>query len=345
MRVYDRNQYVFGEELQRFEQEFAGFTGTSFCIGTGNGLDALTIALRSLDLPPGAEVIVPAHTYIATWLAVSRCGARIIPVEPDANTLNIDPSKIEAVITPNTKVILPVHLYGQSCDMTAISSIAEKYKLTIIEDNAQAHGARWGDKLTGSFGTINATSFYPTKNLGALGDGGAITTSDPLKAEFVKRYRNYGFESKNVCTERGVNSRLDEIQASVLRIKLRYLAEWTAERRRLASLYHKSLKNAGDIVLPVSRKEAYHVYHLYVLRTSHRDKLKTYLADRGIETMIHYPTPPHLQKSYRDLNFKSGHFPLTERTAETILSLPLWPGLTDDEVHRVSECIHAFFRK
>lgn len=332
-----------GESLQSFEEEFARFMGVKFCIGTGNGLDALTLALRSCNLSADDEVIVPAHTFIATWLAVSRCGARIVPVEPD-ETLNIDPSKIEAAITSKTKIILPVHLYGQPCDMDAIAAIAKKNDLLIVEDNAQAQGAKWGAKFTGSYGTVNATSFYPAKNLGALGDGGAVTTSDQDKAERIRRFRNYGFAKKNIAAEQGINSRLDEIQAAVLRIKLTHLIEWNTERRRLASIYVDGLKKVGDITLPVSHQEAVHVYHLFVIRTAHRESLKTYLAARGIETMIHYPIPPHLQEAYHNLNFKKGDFPVTERVAETVLSLPLWPGLTDEEIFYVVEMICQFFR-
>lgn len=343
MDVYQRSHFVLGEELQRFEEEYATFSGTTFCAGVGNGLDALSLALLSCNLSPDDEVIVPANTYIATWLAVSRCGARIIPVEPDDKTLNIDISKIENAITKKTKVIIPVHLYGQACDMTSIKTIAVKHNLLIVEDNAQAHGASWAGKRTGLIGDINATSFYPTKNLGCLGDGGAVTTSDPEKVAFVKRYRNYGFETKNIATELGANSRLDEIQAAVLRIKLRHLDQWNQERQTLAALYNERLKNVGDIILPYVALNAEHVYHLFVVRTAHRDRLKVFLSENGIDTMVHYPIPPHLQKAYHLLNFKKGDFPITERSAETILSLPLWPGLTNEQIDLICDTIKNFF--
>lgn len=344
IRVYQRNQFVLGEELQSFESEYAAFNKTKFCVGVGNGLDALSLALLSCNLSAQDEVIVPAHTYIATWLAISRCGARIVPVEPDERTLNIDVLKIENAITKKTKAILPVHLYGQACDMTAIKAIAEKHNLLIIEDNAQAHGASWNNEKTGSIGVINATSFYPTKNLGCLGDGGAVTTSDPEKAAFVKRYRNYGFEIKNFATELGVNSRLDEIQAAVLRIKLKHLQRWNKERQKLAALYYERLNNVNDILLPYEDPHAEHVYHLFAIRSTNRDKLKIFLSENGIDTMVHYPIPPHLQKAYHSLNFKKGDFPVTERSAETLLSLPLWPGLAVEQVDFICDAIKKFFK-
>jgi dTDP-4-amino-4,6-dideoxygalactose transaminase len=343
-KTYDRNWFVLGKELEAFEAAFARYTDTPFCLGVGNGLDALTLALQACGIGMGDEVIVPAHTYIATWLAVSKRGARIVPVEPDERTFNIDVTKVEQAITTKTKAILPVHLYGQACDMTTLDRIARHHNLLIIEDFAQAHGAKWLDKMAGSYGTINATSFYPTKNLAALGDGGAITTFDATKAEFVRRYRNYGFAEKNVSSEQGVNSRLDELQAAVLNVKLKYLEKWNEERRVLASKYLEQLEGVGDLVLPLSDKEAYHVYHLFVVRTAHRDSLKTYLRDRGIETMVHYPIPPHLQEAYRGLGYKAGDFPLTEVIAETALSLPLWPGMTGGDISRVCDVMKSYFK-
>jgi dTDP-4-amino-4,6-dideoxygalactose transaminase len=343
MRVYDGNWFILGKELEGFENEFGKYTGAPFCLGVGNGLDALTLSLLACNIAPGDEVIVPAHTYIATWLAISKAGARIVPVEPDENTLNIDVTKIESAITPRTKAILPVHLYGQACNMTVIDQLARRHNLVVIEDFAQAHGTRWLEKRTGSFGTVNGTSFYPTKNLAALGDGGAVTTFETTKAEFIRRYRNYGFEQKNIGSDRGVNSRLDEIQAAVLRLKLKHLDEWNEQRRELAALYLENLKDTGDIILPLSDKEAYHVYHLFVIRTSRRDALKAHLASRGVETMVHYPIPPHLQKTYQDLRYRKGDFPLTERIADAALSLPLWPGMTKEQVEYVCHSIEDFF--
>ncbi|HEY9005087.1 MAG TPA: DegT/DnrJ/EryC1/StrS family aminotransferase [Ohtaekwangia sp.] len=343
MRVYTSHWYVLGHEVDAFEKEYAAHNGVNFCVGVGNGLDALTISLLACGVGAGDEVIVPAHTYLATWLAVSKTGATLIPVEPDEFTCNVAPAGIEPRITARTKAILPVHLYGQACDMTAIASLADKYNLAIIEDNAQAHGSMWLKTKTGSWGKANATSFYPTKNLGAMGDGGAITTDNEAVARFAKQYRNYGFEVKNMAIHQGVNSRLDELQAAVLRIKLRQLDLWNDQRRQLAVLYLEQLKDTGDIILPLSDKEAYHVYHLFVIRTQHRDALKAHLAKKGIETMIHYPVPPHLQKCYEHLSFRKGEFPLTEKIAETALSLPLWPGMTPSQVARVCDAVRSFF--
>lgn len=342
-RVYTSNWYVLGEEVASFEAAYAKHNEVNFCIGVGNGLDALTMSLLACGVTRGDEVIVPAHTYLATWLAISRTGAVIIPVEPHEGTFNVAPAGIEPQITSRTKVILPVHLYGQACDMTAITSLARKYNLAIVEDNAQAHGARWLKTRTGSWGKVNATSFYPTKNLGALGDGGAVTTDDASIASFIKQYRNYGFEVKNVAVREGVNSRLDELQAAILRVKLRYLETWNEQRRQLAAIYLERLKDIGDIILPLSDKEAYHVYHLFVIRTERRDALKEFLAKQEIETMIHYPIPPHLQKCYEHLSFRKGEFPLTEKIADTSLSLPLWPGMTSNQVERVCDAVKNFF--
>jgi dTDP-4-amino-4,6-dideoxygalactose transaminase len=345
MKVYDEGWYISGKALRSFEDAYARFTGVGYCVGVGNGLDALTMALLTCQLSKDDEVIVPAHTYIATWLAISHNNLKIIPVEPDVHTFNIDPAKIESAITSKTKVILPVHLCGQSCEMTAISEIARKHKLIIIEDNAQAHGARWKDQMTGSFGKVNATSFYPTKNLGALGDGGAITTSDESSAIFIRQFGNYGFEKKNIAAIQGVNSRLDEIQAAILNVKLQYINEWNEAKRKLASLYMEQLNRIGDLILPHSHADAYHTYHLFAIRTNDRDNLMKFLASHGIETLIHYPVPPHLQKAYRNLNFKKGDFPITEKIADTILSLPLWPGLKEEEINYITACIKKYFQR
>ena len=239
---FEKNWYILGEELKTFENEYARFTNVRHCVGVGNGYDALSISLRACNVVAGDEVIVPAHTYVATWLAVSKCGAVIVPVEPDPSSMLIDVERIEENITPKTKVILPVHLYGHPCDMTKLQEIANRHSIKIIEDNAQAHGAKWKEKMTGSFGVVNATSFYPTKNLGALGDGGAITTDSDGIADFIRQYRNYGFERKNYCEVEGINSRLDELQASVLSIKLKYLDQWNQERRNLAKQYIERLQ-------------------------------------------------------------------------------------------------------
>ncbi|HKZ36884.1 MAG TPA: DegT/DnrJ/EryC1/StrS family aminotransferase, partial [Chryseolinea sp.] len=318
------------------------FTNTPFCIGVGNGHDALFIALKACGIGSDDEVIVPAHTFIATWLAVTRTGAKIIPLDSDG-TFNIDIQKLEGALSDKTKAIIPVHLYGQPCNMTAILAFSKKHGIFVIEDNAQAHGAAWQGQLTGSFGDINATSFYPVKNLGALGDGGALTTRNFEFAQYARRYRNYGFEIKNVSSEKGMNSRLDEIQAAVLGIKLKHVHRWNEERIRLANLYLKMLEGIGDVRLPISHPEALHVYHLFVIRTAQRDALRIHLANHHVETMIHYPIPPHLQKSFKDLGYKKGDYPIAENIANTALSLPLWPGLKDAEVEYVCEVIKKFY--
>ena len=343
LRVYDNNSFVLGKELESFESALASFCQTDHALGVGNGLDALTIALKALKIGVGDEVIVPAHTYLATWLAITRVGAIPVPVEPD-DTLNIDPTKITDAISTRTRVILPVHLYGQACDMTSICAIAEKNNLNIVEDNAQAIGARWSGRRTGSFGIVNATSFYPTKNLGAMGDGGAITTSNAAIADFVKQYRSYGFEEKNRATIEGVNSRLDEVQAAILSTKLLKLETWTLMRQTLAMRYSALLNGVGDIIFQDVKSGADHVYHLYVIQTKQRDRLKDFLKANGIETMIHYPIPPHLQKAFQHLDFKKSDFSKTENLAQTLLSLPLYPGLAVDDVDYVCDQIVNFFK-
>jgi dTDP-4-amino-4,6-dideoxygalactose transaminase len=336
-------QYILGERVKDFEREYATYSQTEFCVGVGSGLDALTVALTSLKLVAGDEVIVPANTYMATWLAISNSGCVVVPAEPRADTYNIDPDCIRDLLTKKTRAILPVHLYGQPCDMTRLSQIAQENKIEIIEDNAQAHGGQWNGKKTGSWGKINATSFYPTKNLGALGDGGAITTSDPQLAEFARMFRNYGSETKNYFQTQGINSRLDEMQAAFLSIKLRHLDQWNAERRSLASLYDERLKGISEIKIPYCRKEAHHVYHLYVIATERRDDLKIFLAKNGIETMVHYPVPPHQQKAYQNFSFNKRSFPITEKLAASVLSLPLWPGMSITDVEYVCEKVKAFY--
>ena len=343
--VLDARWYILGEQLQAFEAEYAAYSGTAYCCGVGNGFDALYIALKVLGVGPGDEVIVPAHTFIATWLAVSHTGATPVPVEPQASTGNIDPDKIEAALTSKTKVILPVHLYGQACDMEAIMAVAQKHGLYVVEDNAQAQGATYKGQLTGSFGHLNATSFYPTKNLGAFGDAGALTTNQAELARQVRAFRNYGSEVKYQHDQVGVNSRLDELQAALLRIKLPYMPQWTAERQYLANLYHTYLQDLPALTSPITARGATHVYHIYQVRTPRRDELQHFLLRRGIGTQIHYPVPPHLQKAYDTLGFVPGAFPITEEIAATSLSLPLWPGLEENQVKYVCACIRDFFNQ
>ncbi|MGL4597616.1 MAG: DegT/DnrJ/EryC1/StrS family aminotransferase [Bacteroidia bacterium] len=343
-RVYDSNWFILGKEVEAFEQEFAHFTQTKYAIGTGNGLDALYLSLKALGIQSGDEVIVPANTYIATALAVTYAGATPVLCEPDAQTWNIDPQKVEACITSKTKAIMPVHLYGQACAMDAIMQLAQKHALHVIEDNAQAQGATWHGKPTGSFGALAATSFYPSKNIGAFGDGGAITTSSDELANHVRLLRNYGSEKKYHNEIQGINSRLDEIQAAFLRVKLEALESWNLERVHIAQRYLKQLAQLEEIQLPVVATGASSVWHVFVILTTHREKLMAYLQERKISTMIHYPIPMHLQKAYSGLGFKKGAFPITEHIADSCLSLPLYPGMTDDMVDQVCEHLIAFFR-
>ena len=342
--VYDANWFVMGKKLEAFEKEYAAFNDTKFSIGVSNGLDALHLALKALNVTKGDEVIVPSNTYIATALAASYVGATPVFVEPDPNTYNINPANIEAAITSKTKVIMPVHLYGQVCDMDAIMAIAKKHTLFVVEDNAQAHGATFNGKITGSFGNANGTSFYPGKNLGALGDAGAVTTNDETIAKKIAMLRNYGSEKKYHNEEIGFNMRLDEVQAGFLSVKLKHLNEWTKQRKEIAKQYNEALKNVGDLVLPAVHANATHVYHLYVIKTENRDGLQKHLSENGIGTLIHYPIPPHLQKAYQYLGFKKGSFPIAEELADNCLSLPSWPGMTLDQVNTVAENIKKAFK-
>ncbi|MCS6807295.1 MAG: DegT/DnrJ/EryC1/StrS family aminotransferase [Bacteroidota bacterium] len=335
--------FILGEHVSAFEREYAQFSGTRYAVGVANGLDALHIALRVLGVGYGDEVIVPSNTYIATLLSVSFVGATPVLVEPRKTTYNINPEGIEAAITSRTKAIMPVHLYGQAAEMEAIMDIAEKYGIYVVEDNAQAHGAFYNGKPTGSFGHINATSFYPGKNLGALGDAGAITTDNPDYNIRARSWRNYGSQKKYYNEVLGYNSRLDELQAAFLLKKLPLLYSQNAERERLATLYTQNLQGVGDIITPVLADNASSVFHLYVIRTAKRDALQEYLAQQGIGTMIHYPIPPHLQEAYKHQGWKKGQFPIAEEIAETCLSLPLYPGLSDTNVEYVVEHIKRFF--
>jgi dTDP-4-amino-4,6-dideoxygalactose transaminase len=341
---FDKSWYVLGDRVKAFEKEYALFNHTDYAVGLSNGLDALHIALKAVGVGAGDEVIVPSNTYIATLLAVSYVGAKPVLVEPDEKTYNINPLLIEQSITRNTRAIIPVHLYGQACNMLEIMRIAEKNSLHVIEDNAQAHGAAWNGKLTGSWGHINATSFYPGKNLGALGDAGAVTTSDAGLAKKASILRNYGSAKKYYNEVIGYNMRLDECQAAFLSIKLNYLNEWTTQRQQIASWYNELLNGLGDLVLPEVAQPATHVYHLYVIRTEKRDSLQNFLQEQGIGTLIHYPVPPHLQEAYRNLGFETGKFPIAEVIANTCLSLPLWPGMTEKEVKKVCDSIRTFFK-
>lgn len=343
VRVLDANSYILGKALSAFESHYAAYHGISYCAGVANGLEAIDLSLKALGVKEGNEVLVPSNTYIATWLATINSGATLIPVEPDPITYNIDIAKIEAAITPRTKCIIPVHLFGQACQMDELMSLAKKHSLYVVEDNAQAHGAMHKTKMTGTFGDINATSFYPTKNLGALGDGGAITTNDKILYEKICTLRNYGSSTKYLNEVMGVNSRLDEIQAAVLSVKLKFLDVWTDERRSVAKIYLAELQGIGDLILPFTVAGSTHVYHVFSVRTELRDELQKYLLRKSIHTLIHYPVPPHLQKAFVHLGFKKGDFPIAEKLADTSLSLPIWPGMKKEQAELVCENVKDFF--
>jgi dTDP-4-amino-4,6-dideoxygalactose transaminase len=342
-QFFDSSWYVLGDAVKQFEKNYAAFNQTRYAVGVSNGLDALHIALKVFDIKKGDEVIVPSNTYIATLLAVSYVGATPVLVEPHADTYNIDPKKLEAAVTSRTKAIIPVHLYGQACDMESIMRIAANHQLKVIEDNAQAHGAAWNQQLTGTWGHINATSFYPGKNLGALGDAGAVTTNDETLAHKAAVLRNYGSEKKYYNEVIGYNMRLDECQAAFLDVKLKYLHHWTKQRQQIASWYKEQLAGIGDIILPVTAPNATHVYHLFVIRTKWRDELQSFMQQNGIGTLIHYPVPPHLQDAYKSLEYTKGDFPIAEEIATTCLSLPLWPGMTVEDVTETASVIRTFF--
>lgn len=343
-RILKNGWFILGNELVKFEQSYAKINKVKYAIGVGNGLDALVIALRALNIKEGAEVIVPSNTYIASWLAVSIVGATPIPVEPNEKTYNINPALIEKHITKATKAIMPVHLYGQCCEMDAIAKIAKKHKLFIVEDNAQAHLSTFNKKMAGSFGHINGTSFYPGKNLGALGDGGMVTTNDEVFADKVKILRNYGSKVKYNNIVKGFNSRLDELQAAFLEVKLSKLRKFTDNRIQLAKHYLKELKDIGDIQLPYTHPKATHVYHIFPILTQYRNELQAYLLKEGIGTLIHYPIPPHLQLAYKELGYKKGDFPIAEWIANSSLSLPLYPGLSINDVNFVCRKIKSFYK-
>jgi dTDP-4-amino-4,6-dideoxygalactose transaminase len=332
--------YVLGKEVEAFEQEYAAYCEAKYCVGVGNGLEALHLLLRAYGIGEGNEVIVPSNTYIATWLAVSYTGARPVAVEPDPRTCNLDPARIEAAITSRTRAIMPVHLYGQPADMDPIMAIAESKGLKVVEDCAQAQGARYKGRRTGSLGHSAGHSFYPGKNLGAMGDGGAITTNDSELADKVRTLRNYGSKKKYYNEIKGYNSRLDEMHAALLRVKLKKLDEWNARRDKLASDYQKHLKPAG-LTLPFVPDWAEPAWHLYVVRHAQRDTLQKNLADRGVGTLIHYPVPPHLSGAYADDGFKQGMFPIAEKLAETVLSLPMGPHVPSEQAQAVIEATNA----
>jgi dTDP-4-amino-4,6-dideoxygalactose transaminase len=334
-RVMASGWYILGQELEAFEAEFAAYCETKYCVGVGNGLDALHLILRAMNIGVGDEVIVPANTYIATWLAVSYTGATPVPVEPDETTYNINPLLIESAITEHTKAILAVHLYGQPADMDAINKIAKQYNLKVIEDAAQAHGAKYKGKRTGNLGDAAGFSFYPTKNLGAIGDGGAITTNDAELADKVRLLRNYGSRVKYENEIQGFNSRLDELQAAFLRVKLTKLDEWNSRRTLLAETYLKNLKKTANLTLPFVPHWVEPVWHLFVIRHPRRDSLEQHLRQAGVGTLIHYPIPPHLSDAYAASTWQPGSFPLSEKLSREILSIPISSHLTHQQVSEV----------
>lgn len=335
-RVMESGRYILGREGEAFEEEFAAYCGVRHCIGVGNGLDALHLILRAMEIGPGDEVLVPSNTYIATWLAVSFTGATPVPVEPDDRTYNIDPLRIEEAITPRTKAVLPVHLYGQPADMEPINALASRHGLKVVEDAAQAHGARYRGKRTGRLGHAAGFSFYPGKNLGAVGDGGAVTTDDDDLAERIRMLRNYGSHVKYRNDVMGFNSRLDELQAAVLRVKLARLDAWNDRRRKIARRYLDSLRGTG-LRLPDSPEGSEAAWHLFVVRHSGRDDLMRRLGEAGVGTLIHYPIPPHLQQAYRSLELQAGALPICERMAREVLSLPMGPHLSETD----ADCVVA----
>ncbi len=339
-RVMDSGWVLLGKELEAFEEEFANYCGTKYCVGVANGLDALHLILRAWGIGPGDEVIVPSNTFIASWLAVSYAGATPVAVEPRMEDYNLDPDRIEAAITPRTKAIMPVHLYGQSADMDPINAVANRFGLKVIEDNAQAQGARYQGRRTGGLGDAAATSFYPGKNLGAFGDGGGVTTNDPELADRVRTLRNYGSKVKYFYETKGINSRLDEMQAAFLRVKLRHLDEWNARRSALAARYLLLLP--PTVILPSVPTWAEPVWHLFVVRHPQRDALQTHLSSSGIGTQIHYPVPPHLSQAYASLEDATPDFPICTQLAREVLSLPIGPHLDEKEVSFVSNSITAF---
>jgi len=326
-RVMDSGWYILGQEVEAFEAEFASYCQVKHCIGVGNGLDALQLILRASGIGTGDEVIVPTNTYIATWLAVTYSGAKPVPVEPDEHTNTIDASCIESAITARTKAIMPVHLYGQPADMDSINEIAVHYGLKVFEDAAQAHGATYKGQRTGGLGDAAGFSFYPGKNLGAYGDGGAVTTNDDVLAEKIRMLGNYGSRIKYHHNVKGFNSRLDEMQAALLRVKLRKLDEWNERRKLVATHYLDQLKAEPDMLLPVVPSWAEPVWHVFVIQSSHRNELQKHLAEAGVGTMLHYPIPPHLQDAYAESGYRAGSFPLAEKMSQNVLSLPMGPHL------------------
>lgn len=343
-RLLNSGWYILGPEVEVFEAEFSKFVGAAHCVGVGNGLDALVLALRALNIGPGDEVIVPSNTYIATWLAVSMVGATPVPVEPDLATYCLDPQRVEAALSVRTKALMPVHLYGHPADIDALARICDRHGLKMIEDAAQAHGAGLHGRRVGNSGNIVAWSFYPGKNLGAFGDGGAITTNDPQLAKRISILRNYGSSVKYVNIEKGVNSRLDSLQAAVLRVKLQYLLEWNARREAIAQRYATRLRGL-PLGLPTTQSGATHAWHLYVVTTPERDALHAHLNNAGIGTLIHYPIPPFRQEAYREFLPQATQWPIADCLAREVLSLPIGPHLSLPQADAVADAVVDFFSR
>jgi dTDP-4-amino-4,6-dideoxygalactose transaminase len=341
--VLDSARFILGDAVASFEQGMAAYLSVKHAIGVGSGYDALCLALRAVGVTADSEVILPANTYIATALAVSAIGARPVLVDCEAQTYQVDPALVEPAITSRTKAIIPVHLYGQPADMDAIGAVARAHALPIVEDAAQAHGARFADRACGSLGRAGCFSFYPSKNLGAYGDGGMVVTDDDEVAERMRQLRNYGQRERNDHVLRGVNSRLDSLQAAVLGVKLRHLDQWNGRRAAHAARYSELLAGRGVLVPTIGRGRS-HVFHLYVVRSDSRDALRAHLAASGIETGIHYPTPIHLQPAYRDLGYRRGAFPVAEQMSREVLSLPMFPELSPAQIERVAASLAAFTR-
>jgi dTDP-4-amino-4,6-dideoxygalactose transaminase len=341
----DSGWFILGEEVEAFENEFANYCNTQYCVGVGNGLDALTLILQAYGIGQNDEVIVPAHTFIATWLAVSKVKASPVPVDVEERTFNLNPEQLRSAITERTRAIIPVHLYGHPADMDPILKVAEEYGLLVIEDAAQAHGAKYRNRQVGSLGDAAGFSFYPVKNLGAYGDAGAITTNDATLADSLRILRNYGSHVKYEHLEKGTNTRLDELQAALLRVKLRHLDKFNSKRRQLAEYYWDRLSAIPGLILPKIADRADPVWHLFVIRMADRDQLKSFLSENNIETLVHYPVPPHLSTAYQNIDAKRGDFPITESIAETALSLPLHPFLRLEELDFVSDVIRSFIFK
>lgn len=340
-QVLARGRFILGEQVAAFEVEYARCIGVSHAVGVGSGTDALHVALLACSVGPGHEVITVSHTAVATVAAIELTGARPVFVDIEAAGFTMDAAQVDAAITERTKAIVPVHLYGQPADLDPILGAARRHGLRVVEDCAQAHGAQYRGRHVGSLGDMGCFSFYPTKNLGAYGDGGMVTTNDPALAARVRALREYGWGERYVSLWRGLNTRLDELQAAVLRVKMRYLDEWNASRRKLAARYRECL--AGSVVrAPQEMPYGYHVYHLYVVQSRHRDALQAYLQSQGIDTMVHYPVPIHLQPAYADLGYAEGRLPESERVARQVLSLPLYPELTEEEVITVTAAIKRF---